>query len=115
MIDIYVNYLDAHPDFRTISFGRHVSISIAPGKAAGNGLSAIPSILMFQFLGFSLTPELSLRLDVVSETGERLIPYAYEQPAGEERDRVIAETKKMLAGYLFPAVGCHQEMPQGLS
>src|SRR5664280_3690382 len=25
MIDAYVLYLDAHPDFRTISFGRHIS------------------------------------------------------------------------------------------
>ena len=39
---------------------------------------------------------------MASEAGERLIAYAYEQPTREERDLVIAETKKMLAGYLFP-------------
>ena len=32
-----------------------------------------------------------------------LIAYAYEQPTREERDRVIAEMKRMLARYLFPA------------
>ena len=26
-----------------------------------------------------------------------------EQPTREDRDRIIAEMKKMLAGYLFPA------------
>ena len=31
----------------------------------------------------------------------RLIAYAYEQPTREERDRILAEMKKMLAGYLF--------------
>jgi hypothetical protein len=42
-------------------------------------------------------------LRIVSEAGERLIEYAYEQPTREDRDRIIAEMKKMLAGYLFPA------------
>jgi len=42
-------------------------------------------------------------LRVVSEAGERLIAYAYEQPTREERNRVIAEMKRMLSGYLFPA------------
>jgi hypothetical protein len=49
------------------------------------------------------TAELDLKLRIVSEAGERLIEYAYGQPTREDRDRVIAEMKKMLAGYLFPA------------
>jgi hypothetical protein len=102
MIDAYVNYLDAHADFRTISFGRHVSSTVLE-EPSGTGLSAILGILMFLFLGLSSTPELRLRLCVASEAGERLIAYACEQPTGEERDLVIAETKKMLARYLFPS------------
>ena len=39
-------------------------------------------------------------LRIVSEAGERLIEYAYEQPTREDRDRIIAEMKKMLSGYL---------------
>ena len=35
--------------------------------------------------------------------GTELIAYAYEQPAREGRDRVIAEMKRMLASYLFSA------------
>ena len=35
--------------------------------------------------------------------GTEFIAYAYEQPAREGRDRIIAEMKRMLASYLFPA------------
>jgi hypothetical protein len=56
---------------------------------------------MVERLRFRFTPELQLTLNVASEGGERLVAYAYEQPTREERDLIIAETKKMLAGYLF--------------
>ena len=58
---------------------------------------------MLQRLGIPNTPELDRMLRVVSEVGERLIAYAYQQPTRADRDRVIAEMKRMLAGYLFPA------------
>ncbi len=103
VVDGYVEYLDAHADFRTISFGRHISTSITPGEAARTGLPAILTTFMVERLAFRFTPELQLTLSVASEAGERLIAYAYEQPAGEDRDRVIAEMKRMLAGYLFPS------------
>ena len=56
---------------------------------------------MLQRLGIPNTPQLDLKLSVVSEAGERLIAYAFEQPTEDERNRIIAEMKKMLAGYLF--------------
>ena len=102
MIDAYVLYLDAHPDFRTISFGCHISAATKAREASPRtGLPAMLTTFMVERLGFDFTPELELMLSVVSEAGERLIAYAYEQPTREERDVVIAETKKMLAGYLF--------------
>jgi AcrR family transcriptional regulator len=102
MIDAYVLYLDAHPDFRTISFGRHISAATKAREASPRtGLPAMLTTFMVERLGFDFTPELELMLSMVSEAGERLIAYAYEQPTREERDVVIAETKKMLAGYLF--------------
>ena len=64
---------------------------------------------MLERLGIPNTPELDLMLRVVSETGERLIAYAYEQPTREERDRIVAEMKKMLASYLFPAEPTKQQ------
>ncbi len=33
MIDAYVAYLDAHPDFRAISFGRHISAATKEREA----------------------------------------------------------------------------------
>jgi AcrR family transcriptional regulator len=104
VVDAYIVYLDAHPDFRTISFGRYVSVATKEREASPNvGLPALLKNFMLERLGISNKPELDLMLRIVSEAGERLIAYAYEQPTREERDRIIAEMKKMLAGYLFPS------------
>lgn len=103
MIDAYTQYLDAHADFRTISFGRYISAATKRREASPTtGLPAILATFMIQRLRFPHIPELELMLRVVSEAGERLIAYAYEQPTREERDRVIAEMKRMLSSYLFP-------------
>jgi AcrR family transcriptional regulator len=103
VVDAYIIYLDAHPDFRTISFGRYISAATKERQASPNvGLPALLKNFMLERLGIPNTPELDLMLRIVSEAGERLIAYAYEQPTREDRDRVIAEMKKMLAGYLFP-------------
>jgi AcrR family transcriptional regulator len=102
VVDAYVVYLDAHPDFRTISFGRHISAATKEREASPDvGLPAILKNFMLQRLGIENSPELDVRLRVVSEAGERLIAYAYEQQTREERDRLIAEMKRMLSGYLF--------------
>lgn len=102
VVDAYIVYLDAHPDFRTISFGRHISRATKEREASPDvGLPAILKNFMLQRLGIENSPQLDLRLRVVSEAGERLIAYAYEQPSGDERASVIAELKRMLAGYLF--------------
>jgi AcrR family transcriptional regulator len=102
VIDAYIVYLDAHPDFRTISFGRYVSAATKERQSSPTmGLPALLKNFMLERLDIPNSPELDLMLRVVSEAGERLIAYAYEQPTREERDRIVAEMKKMLAGYLF--------------
>jgi AcrR family transcriptional regulator len=102
VVDAYILYLDAHPDFRTISFGRHISAATKEREASPSvGLPALLKNFMLERLAIPNSPELDLMLRVVSEAGERLIAYAYEQPSREERDRIVAEMKKMLAGYLF--------------
>lgn len=102
VVDAYIVYLDAHPDFRTISFGRYVSAATKERQASPTvGLPALLKNFMLERLGIPNTPELDLMLRVVSEAGERLIAYAYEQPTRQERDRIVAEMKKMLASYLF--------------
>jgi AcrR family transcriptional regulator len=104
VVDAYVLYLEAHPDFRAISFGRHISAATKEREASPEvGLPSLLKNFMLQRLGIPNTPELDLVLRVVSEAGERLIAFAYEQPAREDRERIIAEMKRMLSGYLFPA------------
>ncbi len=105
VVDAYVAYLDKHLDFRAISFGRHISAATKEREASpAVGLPAMLKNFMLDQLAISNSPELDLALRVVSEAGERLIAFAYEQPTRAERDRVLSEMKKMLAGYLFPAV-----------
>lgn len=103
VVDCYVLYLDGHPDFRAISFGRHISKATKEREASPSvGLPALLKNFMLQRLAIPNTPELDLMLRVVSEAGERLIAFAYEQPVRADRDRVIAEMKRLLSGYLFP-------------
>jgi len=102
VVDAYVFYLDEHPDFRAISFGRHISSSTKERESSPEvGLPSLLKNFMLQRLGIPNTPELDLQLRLVSEAGERLIAFAYEQPTREERDSVIAGMKRMLSGYLF--------------
>jgi AcrR family transcriptional regulator len=104
VVDAYVVYLDAHPDFRAISFGRHIGAATKEREASPIvGLPALLKNFMLQRLGIPNTPGLDLMLRVVSEAGERLIAFAYEQATREDRDHVIAEMKRMLSSYLFPA------------
>ena len=35
------------------------------------------------------------------EVGDRLLGFAFEQPDRADRDRIIAEAKRLLAAYLF--------------
>ena len=101
-IDSYVAFLDAHPDFRTIALGRHISASTrALHVRADIGPAAIVRRFVLDRLGIEAPPDLDLKLRIVSETGDRLIAYAYEQPTADERAAVIAELKRLLAGYLF--------------
>ncbi len=101
LIDVYVVYLDGHPDFRTISFGRDFrELRSTPGTGARSGLTAMLSDLAFLQLGLKVTPEIERKLRVACEAGERLMGYAYEQPTRERRDQIIAEGKKMLVRYL---------------
>jgi AcrR family transcriptional regulator len=102
VIDAYVAYLLEHPDFRAISFGRHISAATKAREASPNtGLPALLKNFMLDRLGIPNTPVLDLKLRVVSEAGERLIAYAFEQPTPGKRNRIVAEMKKLLAGYLF--------------
>lgn len=104
VVDAYIVYLDEHADFRAISFGRHISPATKEREASPSvGLPSLLKNFMLDSLGIPNAGRLDLNLRIVSEAGERLIAFAYEQPTREERDRVVTEMKRMLAAYLFPA------------
>ncbi|MGJ5816641.1 TetR family transcriptional regulator [Paludibaculum fermentans] len=102
VIDAYIAYLDAHPDFRTLALGRHISAvtrQVQAGPDAGPA-SLVKWFIMWR-LGVREPALLDLKLRIAIEAGERLIGYAYEQPAQEERAAVLTELKALLAAYLF--------------
>jgi len=101
VIDAYVAFLDARPDFRAIALGRHVSQATRERQVAAD---AGPAALVKSFiggLGIQESSELNLKIRIATETGDRLISFAYSQTTPEARARVIAEMKHLLAGYLF--------------
>ena len=100
--DRYVEFLDARPDFRTIVFGRYISPAtreqqIRPDK----GAAGLVKQVLTRFLGMKNSEELSLKIRIASETGERLLAYAYEQENVSERKKIIEELKSLLSAYLF--------------
>jgi AcrR family transcriptional regulator len=102
IIDAYVGFLDAHADFRTLALGHYISLETRKREAQPDvGTAAMLKQFMVHYLGMEDSEELSLKLRITVEVGERLLSFAYEQPSLEERAKVIAQLKAMLAGYLF--------------
>jgi AcrR family transcriptional regulator len=102
VIDSFVEFLDARPDFRTIVFGRHISAGtreqqIMPEVGAAGMVKQVLALV----LGLKDSEKLSLKIRIASETGDRLLAYAYEQGDKAERQKVIEELKTMLSSYLF--------------
>ncbi len=102
IVDRYMQFLDAHPDFRQIALGRHVStVTREKHVTANTGITGIVRRFLLQQLGEALPRELDLRLTIANEVGERLITFAYEQSNPEKRREVLDEMKRLLAGYVF--------------
>jgi AcrR family transcriptional regulator len=101
VIDAYVAFLDARPDFRTIALGRHISATTRETQVASD---AGPAALVKSFissLGIEESPDLDLKIRIATETGDRLIGFAYSQATVAARAHVIAEMKQLLKAYLF--------------
>src|SRR3974390_1077392 len=63
VVDAYVAYLDMHPDFRAISFGRHISAATKELEASpAVGLPAMLKSFMLERLRIPNTPELDMAL-----------------------------------------------------
>jgi AcrR family transcriptional regulator len=102
IVDRYIQFLDAHPDFRQIALGRYVSATAREKHVTANtGITGIVRRFLVEQLGGSLPRELDLRLTIANQVGESLITFAYEQPDSDKRREVIEEMKRLLAAYLF--------------
>lgn len=102
LLDAYIEYLDAHPDFRALALGGHISALARESQTRpGAGPAGLLRAFMRRKLGVRDSASLDLRLRMAVETGERMIAFAYAQPSAEERRRILEELKRMLARYLF--------------
>ncbi len=111
VIDAFVTYLDAHPDFRTVAFGgakgegggsgRHIS---RPTREDYAGTQVSDMVLDFLSGAFEIdpTPDLAFRLRLATEIGDRLLAYAFEQQDTATRTRILTEAKTLLGAFLFP-------------
>jgi len=107
VIDGFVAYLESNPDFRILAFGapgggRYVS---RPTRDAYAGVKVAAAIQEFVAEAFDIdaSESFAFRLRIATETGDRLLAFAFEQADPAERGRVITETKRLLASYLFGA------------
>ncbi|MGA2598444.1 MAG: TetR/AcrR family transcriptional regulator [Bryobacteraceae bacterium] len=101
VIDAYLAFLDARPDFRTIALGRHVSAGTRESQVAAE---VGPAALVKGFiasLGIQESSDLNLKIRIATETGDRLIAFAFSQTSPADRARAIAEMKQLLSRYLF--------------
>ena len=103
VIDAFVAYLDQHADFRTIAYGgRYISRGARDAQSASDVDGAqLVKIFMVDFLGMAPSPDLDLKLRLVAEVGDRLLGLAYAPGEEAERERIIEQMKRLLAGYLF--------------
>lgn len=102
LLDAYIEYLDANPDFRALALGGHISALARESQTRpGAGPAGLLRAFMQKKLGVKDSATLDLRLRMAIETGERLIAFAFAQPSLEQRRRILGELKRMLARYLF--------------
>ena len=108
VIEAFYRYLEANPDFVTVAYGaagsgRYVSRPARDAYAAPNaGGASLVQWFMTEGLGQG-AGGLDWRLRIATETGDRLLGFAFEQPDPADRRRVIEEVKRLLAAYLFSA------------
>ncbi len=105
VIDAFVAYLEANPDFRILAFGvggsgRYVSRGTRDDYA-GVRVAATIQDFVAEAYGIETSDSFVLRLRIATEIGDRLLAFAFEQADAAERGRIIAEAKYLLGDYLF--------------
>jgi AcrR family transcriptional regulator len=107
IIDFFVAYLEAHPDFRTILYeGDNLSTEIRTRHFGATAKSAIMA-RRYAVESFNIpdTAELTLRWRLVGEISGPLIGLAMNQPDAASRAQILRETKLLIGQYLFGGEG----------
>lgn len=103
VIDAFVAFLESRPDFRAIAFGQ-ISAATRQRQSDPNASGAgLVRRFMIESLGMKDLASLDVKLRIAIEAGARLFAYAFEQGDAASRHAVIAELKRLLSSYLFPA------------
>ena len=107
VIDAFVAYLEANPDFRILAFGaagggRHVSRRTRDDYAGAKVAATIQEFVAEAF-DIEVSDSFTLRLRIATEIGDRLLGFAFEQADPAERSRIVTEAKHLLGAYLFGA------------
>lgn len=105
VIDAFVAYLEANPDFRILAFGapgggRYVSRPTRDAYA-GAKVAAIIQEFVSEAFDIEASDAFAFRLRIATEAGDRLLAFAFEQADPAERGHIVAEAKRLLATYLF--------------
>jgi AcrR family transcriptional regulator len=105
VLDAFVAYLDANPDFRTVAFGapgggRYIS---RPTREDYAGTQVSDMVLEFLSGAFDIapTPDLAFRLRIATEIGDRLLAFASSSTRARDGASGCSKAKALLAGYLF--------------
>jgi len=116
VVDAFVRYLEAHADFRMIAYahpgggaasghhgggGRAISMAMFEQQAGGGEMAGMVREFLSLMFGIAADEAFDFRLRLAAEIGDRLIAHAFAQGDLALRARVLAEAKRVLAGYLF--------------
>lgn len=98
VVDMYVDFLDRHADFRRVALGNHISALTKERKVEDQ---SGPAAMVKSFL----MEGADVKISVAIEAGQRLIDHAFAQPTVEQRQEIVGEMKRMLSMYLFDQQG----------
>lgn len=102
IVYVFVAFLEAHPDLRTIAYGGQRSDRSALGAeiVAGAGTIGLLKRYMAEVFGLMATPDLDRRLRIAAEAGDQFLRLAFTQ-VGDERKAIIDEMARLLSAYCF--------------
>lgn len=113
IIDLFVAFLGAHPEFATVLYGPgHISDAIRHRHFGHDSNTAqLARRYTAEVLRMTDTPVLALRWEILGEIAGPLIGFATGQPDPERRAAALREVKRLLANCLVAAEPARSSPP----